>query len=70
MYADFSLCAISTQILNSGPNIAPPPPQTDTNLRCIDFLICAGKSTYGRFMVLAAPHSALDLAAVCDCGIS
>ena len=73
MYADYSLCAISTQISNSGANIAsppPPPPHTHTNLRCIDFLICAGKSTYGRFMVLVVPHSALDLAAVCDCGIS
>ena len=48
----------------------PPPPHTHTNLRCIDFLICAGKSTYGRFIVLVVPHSALDLAAVCDCGIS
>ena len=59
----FSLCAISTQISNSGPN-------THTNLRCIYFLICAGKSTYGRFMDLVVPHSPLDLAAVCHCGIS
>ena len=49
MRADFSLCAISTQVSNSGANIPPPP--THTNLRCIDFLNCAGKSTYGRFMV-------------------
>ena len=54
--------------------IVPPPPPPHThkhiNLRCIDFLICAGKSTYGRFMVLVVPHSALYLAAVCDWGIS
>ena len=68
----FNLCAISTQISNSGPNIANPPPpyNTHTNLCCIDFLICAGKSTYRRFMVLVVPHSALDMAAVCDCDIS
>ena len=72
----FSLCAISTQISNNGPNIAnpptppPPPTHTHTNLRCIDFLICAGESTYWRFMVLVVPDSALDLAAVCYRGIS